>query len=243
MEAVLDLSEIAMKRRLENSVDLEISRSKRAFTNLTQDIVSKGADYVIRAMPLNNHIKNILIDVKKSFETKDFKQVLKTAVSSSIQEGLNILNLPKNVIRDVTTIKDIALKGGLREGICSAIDIVTSKYLKNNVFYNIIKDFINKTKDFVFSRGFKQKIDKGIVNLLNKADKYKEKCNEWFKYYDKLDFDNMNMIAKSLEHQKSKVASDSECIRQNNIIQNMTQFVNAKKDKLSRIQLQICNNL
>ena len=240
MQEILDLNN---KIELDKNVDIEINRSKRAFSNLAQEVVSKGADYVIKAMPLNDHIKNILVDVKKSFETKDFKQIIKTAVNSSIEEGLSILKIPKNVVKDITKIKNIAIKGGLREGISAAIDIVTNKYLKNNIFFNIIKDFINKTKDFIFNKSFKDKIDSGINKMLNKVENYKEKCNKWYDYYNNFDIDNMNNIAKSLKSERRNVTIDTDCIKQNNIIQNMMELINVKKDKLSPMQLQICSNL
>ena len=134
MELVLNTNELLKNKEKNIEVDVEVNRSQRIFSNLTYDVINKGADYVIKAMPVNEHIKDILIDVKKSFETKDFKQIIKTAVSSSIEEGLELINAPKNVIKDITKIKNIAIKGGLREGISAAIDIVTNKYLKNNLF-------------------------------------------------------------------------------------------------------------
>lgn len=243
MELLLNTNEILKEKNKGLDIDVAANRSQRVFSNLTFDVINKGADYVIKAMPVNDHIKDILTDVKKSFETKDFKQIIKTAVSSSIDEGLELLNAPKNVIQDITKIKDIAMQGGLREGVCAAIDIVTNKYLKNNLFYNIIKDFINKTKDFIFNKSFSTKLENGINNILNKADKFKEKCNEWYKYYEDLDFEKMNTLAKSLNRERSKVANDVDCIKENNIIQNMMKLVNNKRDKLSSMQLQICNNL
>lgn len=243
MELVLNTNELLKNKEKNIEVDVEVNRSQRIFSNLTYDVINKGADYVIKAMPVNEHIKDILIDVKKSFETKDFKQIIKTAVSSSIEEGLELINAPKNVIKDITKIKNIAIKGGLREGISAAIDIVTNKYLKNNLFNSFIKDFTDKTKDFIFNKSFLDKLETGITNILNKADKFKEKCNQWYKYYESLDFENMNLLAKSLNRERSKVANDIECIKENNIIQNMMKLVNSKKDKLSNMQLQICNNL
>ncbi len=243
MPTVLDFRDLEIKKELNRNLDVEVNRSKRVFSGIVQEAVSKGADYVIKAMPVNDSIKNVLIDVKNAFETKDFKQVLKTAINSSITEGLKILGLPKNVLKDINKIKNVTLKGGLREGVCAAIDIVTNKYLKNNVFVSFIKDFINKTKDFICNKGFKDKLNDGIKKVYNKIDQYKEKCEKWYDCYNKLDFDNMDNIAKSLKNEKSKVSIDTDCVKQNNIIQNMMELINVKKDKLSPIQLQICSSL
>ena len=53
----------------------------------------------------------------------------------------------------------------------------------------------------------------------------------------------MNNLAKALNRERNKVANDIECVKEINIIQNMMKLVNNKKDKLSNMQLQICNNL
>ena len=229
--------------KLENGLNLEIKNTEKAFSNIVQNIVGQGADYVIKTMPVSEPIKNILLDVRKSFETKDFKKVLQTAVSSSINEGVKLLNLPKNVLNDISKVVNVSLRGGLREGVSAAIDIITNKYLKNNIFYSFIKDFIDRTKAFLFNKDFKNKIDNSIKNLTDKIDKYKVKCNEWYDYYNKLDFDKINDLAKALNKEKSSVNSNLDCIKQNNIIQNITKLVNVKKDKLSNIQMQICSNL
>lgn len=243
MEGTLILNNLDNNISLNKELNLEIKNTERAFLNIVQNVVGKGADYVIKTMPVSDPIKNVLLDVRKSFETKDFKEILKTAVGSSIEEGLKFLNMPKNVLNDITTVANVSLRGGLREGVSAAIDIISNKYLKNNIFYNFIKDFIDKTKGFLFNKEFKNKITNAIDKLQEKVDKFKEKCDEWYDYYNKLDFDKINDLAKTLNKEKSSVSSNLDCVKQNNIIQNITKLVNAKQDKLSNIQMQICSNL
>lgn len=246
MQAVLEINkvkDIVNNLNITKDMQVELNKNKRGIQKVVYNVVNRGADYVIKAMPVNDSVKDILIDVRKSLETKDFKSILKTVVDSSVREGLELLNTPKNVISDINKVKNIALKGGLKEGISAAIDIVTNKYLKGNIFASIIKDFINKTKDFIFSKKFREKLDKGIDNLLNKVEEYKDKCKSWYESYDKLDIAKMNEIASSLKKERRNVTISSECSKQNNVIQNMMELVNTKKDKLSNLQLQICNNL
>ena len=186
---------------------------------------------------------NILVDVKKSLKTNDFKEIVNTAIGSSINEGLKVLQLPKNVIKDISNITKITLKGGLLEGINAGIDIIVNKYFKNNLFFNIIKEFKDKLKGFVGSSYFKLNIENGIDKIVKKTNKYKNVCNEWLEAYDKFDLEKINSLAKKLNLSKKDVILNEECIKQNNIIQNITKLVNNKKGKLSNIQLQICNNL
>ena len=42
-------------------------------------IINKGSNYVIRGMPINNHIKEILINTKEALKEEDFNNVIKIA--------------------------------------------------------------------------------------------------------------------------------------------------------------------
>ncbi|MEG2348703.1 MAG: hypothetical protein RSB67_03545 [Clostridia bacterium] len=244
MENIINLDLVKQNSlNFDNKIDFELNKSKDAFSDVVREVIDKGADYAIKAMPINDSLKDILIDVKKAFKTKDFKNIVKTAIGSSLREGMEILNIPRNVISDVNKIKDIAFKGGLSGALSAGIDIVTKKYLKNNIFAPTINRFLNSIKDFVFSKTFKEKLDRGISNIFDRISKYKDVCKQWYQAYDKFNIDEMNIIAKKLKYTANKVSSNMDCLTENNIIQNMTSLINTKKEKLSKIQLQICNNL
>ncbi len=246
MSRVLELDTLRKFDRnidLDERFDLDLVRNRDEFTNVVSKVINKGANYIIRGMPINNHIKDILIDVKDAFKTKDFKEILKTAVNSSVREGLEILSLPKNVLKDLTNIKDIAVNGGLSEGICAGIEIISKKYLGSSVYSVYIKDLFDKTKEFVKSRDFLNKISNGVNKCLEKINDFKEICKKWYMAYDKFDLDEINNIANSLNKKKSKVNFDIECQNNNNVIQNMTELINNKRDKLTQLQMQICSSI
>ncbi len=244
MENIIELNTLKKVDKnldIDEGVDINLVKNRNEFTSVVENIVDKGANYVIRGMPINNHIKDILIDVKNSFKTKDFKEILKTAVNSSIREGLEVLSLPKTIIKDISKIKDIAINGGLSQGISAGLDIISKKFLGNSAYGVYIKDFFDKTKDFINSNEFIQKLTNGMKKCINKITDFKNTCKEWYKAYDKFDLNDINTIANVLNKKKNKVSFDNECQNQNNVIQNMTELINNKKDKLSKLQMQICN--
>lgn len=246
MENIISLEKInkvANNIDIDHKVDIDLVKNRNEFTNVVQNVIDKGANYVIRGMPINNHIKNILIDVKDSLKSKDFKEIVKTAVNSSIREGLDILSLPKNVIRDINKIKDISLQGGLTNGLTAGIDIISKKYLGVNLYSDYIKDFFSKIREFILSNEFIKKIGRGIEKCVKKIQDFKSICSEWYQAYDKFDLKSINTIASYLNHQKKKVNFNDECLEKNEVIQNMTKLINHKKDKLSDMQLQICSQL
>lgn len=246
MENIVELStlnKVDKNLDLDYKMDLDLVKNRNEFTTVVEKVINKGANYVIRGMPINNHIKDILIDVKDSLKSKDFKEILKTAVNSSIREGLEVLSLPKNVLKDISKIKDIAVNGGLAEGLCAGVEIISKKYLGKNVYDVYIKDFFDKTKDFIKSNDFLNKINMGVNKCIRKIDDFKNACKQWYEAYDKFDLDSINNIANTLNKKKSIVNFDTDCINQNNVIQNMTMLINNKKDKLSELQMQICNSI
>lgn len=124
-----------MELELVKNKELEIDKykEKQAFDKVVENVIDRGTDYILKAMPIQENIKDILIDVKKSLKSKDFSKIVQTAVTSSLREGLEIIGAPINIIKDLNKIKNIAFKGGLKQALCAGIDIVTNKYLKGNI--------------------------------------------------------------------------------------------------------------
>ncbi len=243
MQNSLYVEKTNQNMELDPKVDISLDKNKSEFTNMVENVLDKGANYIIKGMPINDHIKDVLLDVKEAFKTKDFKEILKTAVGSSIREGLEILALPKEILNDLEKFKEVALKGGLKEGISAGIEIISKRFLGKNVYDVYIKDFFNKTKEFIRSNDFLSKLQTNVDRSLSKIEGYKQICKEWYKAYDEFDLEKLNTIASDLNNKKSKIRFDLECVNQNNVIQNMTRLINNKKDKLTELQMQICNSI
>lgn len=226
------------KNELNKDVEIQIENVKSEFTNIIKNVVDRGANYVIKAMPINEHVKDVLIDVKNSFKTKGFKNIIKTAVNSSIREGLEVLNLPKNVLGDINKVKDVAIKGGLTDAVCAGVEIVLKKNL--NIDTEVIKDFIDKIKGFINNKAFINKIDQGIKKCYSRINKFESICNEWYKAYNEFDLEKINNIASKLNSLVRNVKFDKDSVKSNNIIQNLTEFINNKKEKLTNMQYKSC---
>lgn len=243
LDRVNNFNSLIKNIEIDKTIDKDLYKNKENFGNIITNIIDKGGDYIIKALPVNESLKDVLIDVKGAFKTKDFKEIVKTALDSSIREGLELLKIPKNVISDITKIKDIAFKGGLRQALCAGIDIIIEKYTKNNLFANIIGDFVKQTKNFIFSNAFKLKLDSKINKVLDKTKDYGDLCKNWYEAYEKFDLDSINKLAEKINKKEKGIEFNKDNINENNIIQNITKLVNVKKEKLSPIQLQICNTL
>ena len=221
---------ISLNKNIDEKLSFQEERNRNEYSNIVAKVVDNSIGYIIKALPVNENIKQVALDVKDAFKTGDFKEIVKTAVKSSIKEGLEILNLPKNVISDIT-----ALSAG--------IDIISTKYLKNNIFSSVLFKITNEMKNYVFSKDFKIKIDNNINKLLEKNNKFNDLCQKWYESYEKFDLFNMNSLCKSIKNMQKHIVNDKDCKVQSDIIENMTNLINTKKSKLSPIQMQICNNI
>lgn len=132
---------------------------------------------------------------------------------------------------------------GLTSAINVGLDILYKNNFKNNIFSNYIEKFFKDIKSFVSSKTFTEKVEKGFLKLGEKVNNFKDLCEKWYDAYDKFNINEINNVAKQLSSKERGINNNLECIKQNQIIQNMTDLVNSKNSKLSPVQLQICNNL
>ena len=234
---------ISLNKDIDEKLSFQEERNRNEYSNTVAKVVDNSIGYIIKALPVNENIKQIALDVKDAFKTGDFKEIVKTAVKSSIKEGLEILNLPKNVISDITKISKIAFSGGLSSALSAGIDIISKKYLKNNIFSSVLFKITNEMKNYVFSKYFKIKIDNNINKLIEKNNKFNDLCQKWYESYEKFDLFNMNSLCKSIKNMQKHIVNDKDCKVQSDIIENMTNLINTKNSKLSPIQMQICNNI
>lgn len=225
------------------SIDGNLNDMKNDISKAANTAIDKAANYIIKAMPVPDAIKDILKDVKDAMKTRDLKKIVSTAVTSSIREGLEILGCDKNTIKDVFKLKDIAMKGGLSQALKNGIEIVANNYLKNNIVGQYVYDFFNKLKNYILTNRFGEKINELLEKLQKRKDKFFEKCGSWYNAYSEMDLDAINTIANSLNRKKEITSQYLECAKENQIIQNMTKMVNSKNSKLTDNQLQLCRTL
>jgi len=143
----------------------------------------------------------------------------------------------------VLNLSEAATKGGLAISLKNAIDLISEKFLKNNLAGNYISSFFEKLKEFIQSNKFVEKLKDILSKGLEKKDKFLNKVKDWYNSYNNMDLEQMNRIATSLNRKKELINQYPECAKENGIIQNICKMVNSKNEKLSDIQLQLCGTL
>lgn len=223
--------------------DLDIENNKEEVKNIISSIINKGSNYIIRAMPVNDHIKSILYDVKEALKEEEFSDIIKTAINSSLNEGLEIIGVKKDNLSQIDKMVDIAFDGGLTKSINMGVDIIENIKKYGNLFYNYIEEFFENLKGYISGKDFKAKVYLGINKCLDKIEDFKDMCNDWYDAYDDFNLNDIKSLAQKLNKMKKNVSFDNACISENTIIQNVTELVSRENKKLTPTQFEICQNV
>lgn len=225
---------------LDISKDGKMELLKQDLTDAVEKTVDHATKYVIKAMPVPDAVKDILIDINDAIKTKDIKQVLSTAVKSTIREGLEMLGLSKKSINSLSELKDIAKKGGLVTSIKNGIEVVEANYLRNNIVGDYIYKFFDKLKCYIMNNEFMKYLNNRIDKLEQKKNEFLNKCEEWYNAYKNRDLDKVNELSQKLNDNKYVLSRYSDCVKENNVIQNITAMVNSNRDVLTVNQQRLC---
>ena len=221
----------------------EVKRNKEELKNILIKTIDKGGNYIIKAMPVNKHIKDILSDVKECITDGEFKDIVSTAIESSLKEGKEILGLTDRELKYINKMINTAFAGGLTKNINIGVATIENVKKYGNLFYNYIEDFFESLKSYIASTGFEERVNIAVSKCLNKVDEFKKICTNWYTAYDKFDLNNISSIADKLNKMKNKVEFNDKCVSENTIIQNVTELVRQNKKKLTKNQFDICANL
>ena len=111
------------------------------------------------------------------------------------------------------------------------------------MFVDLAKDFVSNVKNFVTSKDFLNKLDGAFNKLSEKVKGFKDTCNMWREAYEKFDLEKINELSKDLSKKVRGVLENTECGNENKTIQNITTLINNTKKKLSKIQLEACEQI
>lgn len=235
-----DIIENTKSLALQLSEDSRMTTLKNDLSNAAEKAVDQASKYIIKAMPVPDAVKDILIDVKDAIKTKDIKEVVSTAVKSTVREGLELVGLSSSSINSLMELKNVASKGGLITSLKNGIEIVANNYLKNNIVGDYVYKFFDNLKNYMMNNEFGKSLNNIIKKLEEKKDNFLKKCEEWYNAYKEGNLSKVNNVANELDSNKYVLSRYTDCVKENNIIQNMTAMVNNKKGVLTENEQRLC---
>ena len=228
---------------LDKNIELNLSKEKNLFGKIIGDIVDKTANYAIKMMPVPESIKDVLRDVKEAVKTGDLGNIIKTAVNSSIREGMEFLGFSPEKAQDLNEIKNLMLRGGLRQCLNAGIETAYSSYINGNILGEEVRKFVNSLTSNIESRNFLNLFDEKLSPYISVREDLNNLCEKWYSAYKDMDIDELNNINSDINIKRNQTLLNETQEKDINIINNMTEFVNYKRSKLSDVELNFCNNV
>lgn len=214
------------------------SNTVKTFSDCISKALDNAANYVIKSMPVTDHVRDVLVDVKNSFKSKDLREILSAAVKSSVREGLEILGIDGKNVENIFDVNKIAKAGGLVPALKNVVEIAGNIFTKNNIVGDYVYKFFGGLSKYIQSSDFIQKVGGVIKRLLNRKDKFMENVNGWYKAYAESNEADLKFFTDEIKSSKDIIKKFEDCNKQSKIIDNITKA--SKTQKLSDEQLQLC---
>lgn len=223
--------------------NVDLSEQLKSFAKAVETVVLNGAEYVVKALPIQENVRDVLTDVAEVLKTKDFSTIVDTAVVSSVREGMEYLGVTEIFSMSATELVELAKKGGLRESLTSSIEVVFDKFTSNNLLGDTITSFVEDIKTFITSKEFDTKLEKAATFLQEKKDQVVSLFESWKEAYENFDLNEVTEIFNSMSKTKSTINANVDLKYEYSIIKNIMEFVSEKQDKLSVNQLEFCKSV
>lgn len=228
---------------LDKNVGLDLNREKNLFCKIIGETLDKTANFAIKMMPVPDSVKDVLRDVKDAVKTGDLGKVISTAVSSSIREVSEFIGISSDKMQDLNELKNLMLRGGLRQCLSAGIETAYSSYINGNILGDEIRNFIKSYTNNIESRNFINQIDSKLEPYIKIRNDIDSLCEKWYKSYDRMDIKELNAINSDINFLKTKGILTDKQLKEVKVVKNLTEFVNSKKDKLTELELSFCNNV
>lgn len=239
-EKINEIIDSAKELTIELGEDNRMEVLKKDLSTAAEKAIDHASKYIIKAMPVPDAVKDILLDIKDAIKTKDIKNVITTVVKSTVREGMELLGISSSDINSIIDLKNVASKGGLITSLKNGVEIVEKNYLKNNIVGDYVYDFFDKLKSYIMNNEFGKYLNNIVNKLEQKKEKFLEKCEEWYNAYKNMNLEKLNNVAYELKNNKYILTRYTDCAKENNIIQNMTAMVNNKNSILTSNQQRLC---
>ena len=232
-----------MNLEIDKDINLNLDKEKNVFKNIIGDVIDKASNYVIKMLPVPEGVRDVLKDVKEAIKTKDLKQVITTAVNSSLREGMEILGFDDKQIKEISNMKEALLKGGLRQALNAGIETSYSKYINGNLLGNEIDTLKAGIINTINGQKFTNVLDDKIsaINACNNA--LESLCNKWNTAYNDFNLANLNKINLQIKSIKSNNYINDIIENRIKSIDNMTKMINSKSAKLTSLEKELCQTI
>ena len=235
--------------KIDNSISLDNITNKvnelqeKFLDSKVGKAIDLGIDAGIKVI-CPNLIENQVIEVKDALLENGLEGGIKEIVESVKDFGKSTLGLITGNFESIEQIEMAVKNGGVIDILSGVLDLAIECAEKKGLIEKNIAKAIKKGKNTML-KSFSKNISQDLLKEQKSLEKVEGYINEWKKYYESNDFNNMEKMYKKIEKQINKIAPIKNVIKDSQIIENIHNIIknNDRKFNLSEEELELAKKL
>ena len=236
--------ELALELQKNNSLDNSLAIEQNKFLESTLGkVINTGIDMGLRYL-LPDFIENQVIDIKNTLFNDGFKEAMNKTINSAVNMGKSVLGIFTGNFESISQAHSVIEKGGLLDSVSKAIDSFLNKAVKDKTLPKDITSIIKDGKNNLL-KDIKKGIDKTFSDQLKAVERIDKYCQNWQKFYEKKDFNNMQKEMTKIKRDMKTVLPLENTINKMREVENLHNLIKNKGGdfNISKEELELSKKL
>ena len=228
-----------------NNIELNNILNENSQKNFLETTLGKtintAIDIGIRTL-LPDFIEDQIINIKNNLLEYGLKDGIKKTIDDTIDLGKSAIGIVTGNFENISQMQNAIKNGGLIDGMSSLLDTVVNKINKAGLINTNIAKTIIQIKEVIINN-MESNIEATFQKQYNAVENINKYMDNWKRYFDSKDFNNMEKEFKQIEKQIEKIAPIEKTINEarniqliHNLIKNNGQDFNLTQDQLELIK-------
>ena len=227
---------------LNNEINIEQEQNNFLSKSLGQ-VVNTAIDFGIRwALP--DMIENEVIEIKNTIFESGLKEGIEKAIKDTIDTGKGVIGIVTGKFDNVSQVQRVVERGGLLDSVSDVIDKSLSVAKKKGAIDSNVFNLIKNSKNTII-KNISANVEDVLEQQLKGVNNLTSYIDNWNKFYNNRDFDNMEKEYKKISTQLKKIIPLEKTINQARNIENIHTLIKNKGGdfNLSKEELDLIKKL
>lgn len=227
-----------------NLMDVKNESEQTGFLQSTLGkVINFAIDTGIRAL-LPDVVENEVINIKDTMLKEGFAEAVSETIKTATDVGKSALGIITGNFESISQAEKAVEKGGLIDGISSALDFALDKADKLEVIPDSVIDLIKNGKD-VLLKNVGNEIKKEFGNQTKNLEKLESYTRLWREGFEKEDLNTMDKYMKKITNMLEKTIPIEKIFTEARQVENLHQIIknNGGNFNLSDEELELANLL
>ena len=242
----MKINNLEINNNKENSLNENIENeiNQNSFLNsMLGKTINTALDIGIRAL-LPTFIEDQVIELKDNLLNYGLKEGINKSIESAINLGKSAIGIFTGKFDNISQIQKAVEKGGLIDGISSALDFALNQANKSGIINYNITNTIKKGKNIILDN-IENNIEKSFSNQIKYLENIEECISSWKENYNNKNFEGMEKQYEKLEEELKNIVPLENTLKEARKVENLHILIknNNKSFDLTEEQLQLLEKL